>query len=146
MQTINRCLFCLALAAVAQLAFAIDASDAVRVTPLLKTQESWDGKKIVYPDGKAEVTGMIVEIAPGGETGWHLHPVPSFGMVLEGELEVEFKNGDIKQLKAGEAAAETVNVLHNGHNAGSVPVKLVVFYAGNTEDKLTISESVEPID
>ena len=52
--------------------------------PLLKTQTSWDGTAIEYPKGKAEITGMIVEIAPGGETGWHLHPVPSFGMLLEG--------------------------------------------------------------
>lgn len=83
---------------------------------------------------------MVVEIAPGGETGWHMHPVPSFGMVLEGELEVELKSGETLLLKAGEAAAETVNVLHNGRNTGTVPVKLVVFYAGNTEDKLTISD------
>lgn len=37
--------------------------------PVLKTKTSWDGKDIEYPQGKAEVTGMIVEIAPGGETG-----------------------------------------------------------------------------
>ena len=111
--------------------------------PLLKTQESWDGKQIVYPAGKAEVTVVQVEVAPGGETGWHLHPVPSFGVVLEGELEVELKSGKTLLLKPGEAAVETVNVLHNGRNIGTVPVKLVVFYAGNTEDSLTINTEVE---
>ena len=83
---------------------------------------------------------MVIEIALGGETGWHLHPVPSFGMVLEGELEVQLKNGDVKRLKPGEALAEVVNTLHNGRNVGSVPVKLVVFYAGAVGQKLTIKE------
>ena len=127
------------LTSISNLTLSIDASEKVKVTPLLKTQESWDGKAIVYPTGKAEVTVVMVEIAPGGETGWHLHPVPSFGMVLEGQLKVELKSGETLFLKPGDAAAETVNVLHNGHNAGDVPVKLVVFYAGDTEDKLTIS-------
>lgn len=141
MKIINDLLLCILLASINSLAFAIDASDKVKVTPLLKTQESWDGKPIVYPTGKAEVTVVLVEIAPGGETGWHLHPVPSFGMVLEGELQVELKTGETLLLKAGDAAAETVDVLHNGHNIGDVPVKLVVFYAGDTEGPLTINEN-----
>ena len=113
------------------------------MTPLLKTQESWDGKKIAYPTGTAEVTAMQVEIAPGAETGWHLHPVPSFGMVLEGELEVELESGQTLLLKQGEVAAETVNVYHNGRNIGKVPVKLLVFYAGDTESLLSRNKSVE---
>jgi quercetin dioxygenase-like cupin family protein len=141
MKMFSKLLFCMVLSSVANLAFSIEASDAVTVTPLLKTQETWDGTPIVYPTGKAEVTGMLVEIAPGGETGWHLHPVPSFGMVLQGELEVELKSGATMLLKAGESAAETVNVLHNGRNKGTVPVKLLVFYAGDTEHPLTINES-----
>jgi quercetin dioxygenase-like cupin family protein len=104
---------------------------------VLKTQTSWDGKALEYPKGTAEITGMIVEIAPGGETGWHLHPVPSFGMVLEGELEVTLKNGARKIIKQGEALAEVVNTLHNGRTIGSTPVKILVFYAGSTDSKIT---------
>jgi quercetin dioxygenase-like cupin family protein len=141
MKTLSDLILCCLLASISSLAFSMDATDAVKVTPLLKTQESWDGKAIVYPKGQAEVTVVLVEVAPGGETGWHLHPVPSFGMVLEGELKVELKSGETLFLKAGDAAAETVDVLHNGHNIGDVPVKLLVFYAGDTEEKLTISES-----
>lgn len=50
------------------------------------------------------------------ETGWHLHPAPSFAFVLEGALAVQLKDGQIKKLKAGEAFAEVVDVLHNGRN------------------------------
>ena len=122
---------------------AIDASEAVKATPVLKTQTSWDGKEIVYPEGEAEMTGVVIEMAPGGETGWHLHPVPSVGYVLEGELEVHFKKGDVKHLATGESAAEAVNVLHNGRNVGEVPVKLVIFYVGSTDIKLTVREGEE---
>lgn len=110
---------------------AIEQTKAVKVTPMLKTQTSWDGQPLQYPAGQAEVTGMLIEIAPGGETGWHLHPVPSFGMVLEGELEVSLKDGRRNRLKAGDALAEVVNTAHNGRNVGTVPVRLAVFYAGS---------------
>ena len=120
---------------------AIDASEVIKATPILKAQNSWDGKEIVYPEGKAEMTGVVIEMAPGAETGWHLHPVPSVGYVLEGELEVHFKNGDIKHLATGESAAEAVNVYHNGRNAGDVPVKLVIFYVGTSGIQLTVRES-----
>jgi quercetin dioxygenase-like cupin family protein len=122
-------------------ALALEQSAAVTVSTVLKTESSWDGKPIEYPTGKAEVTGMVVEIAPGGETGWHLHAVPSFGMVLEGELEVQLKDGTTKQLKSGDAIAEVVNTLHNGRNVGSVPVKLVVFYVGSVGQKLSEKEN-----
>ena len=120
---------------------ALEQSANVKVATVLKTTSSWDGKALAYPAGQAEITGMLIEIAPGGETGWHLHPVPSFGMVLEGELEVHLKDGAVKKLHAGEALAEVVNTLHNGRNTGSVPVKLLVFYAGATEQKLTVKET-----
>lgn len=123
------------------MAYALDQSAAVKVSTVLKADTSWDGKPIEYPSGQAEITGMVVEIAPGGETGWHLHPVPSFGMVLEGELEVELKNGAVKHLKSGEALVEVVNTLHNGRNVGAVPVKLVVFYAGAVGKKLSEKEN-----
>lgn len=123
-------------------AYAIEQSASVKVSTVLKTESSWDGKALEYPAGKAEITGMVIEIAPGGETGWHLHPVPSFGMILEGELEVQLKNGAVKRIKAGDALAEVVNTLHNGRNVGSVPVKLVVFYAGSVGKKLSEKESV----
>jgi quercetin dioxygenase-like cupin family protein len=117
--------------------FALDTSADVKVNTLLKTQTSWDGSNLAYPQGKAEVTGMMIEIAVGGETGWHLHTVPSFGVVLEGELEVHLKNGAVKPLHAGDALAEVVNTYHNGKNAGKVPVKIFVVYTGTAGQLLT---------
>lgn len=143
MKTLSRLLLAALLACGSHLASALDASEYVKATPILKTGETWYGQDIVYPEGTAEMTGVVIELAPGGETGWHLHPVPSVGYVLEGELEVQFRNGEVKRLSAGEAAAEAVNVHHNGRNVGDVPVKLVVFYTGLAGQTLTIKEGDE---
>lgn len=134
-------LFCLLTSAFfSPAAFALDASPSVKVTPLLKTTQSWDGKPLAYPKGQAEITGMMIEIAPGAQTGWHLHPAPSFGMVLQGNLTVTLKNGRQKKLKAGDAIAEVVNTLHNGRNTGKTPLKIIVFYAGVKGSNLTVKE------
>jgi quercetin dioxygenase-like cupin family protein len=102
----------------------------IELKPLLKTQIDSAGKPIVYPTGCAEVSAVHVIIPPGAQTGWHKHPVPCFAYILEGELDVQLASGETKTLKAGEAFAESVDVMHNGANKGGVPVKLVMFAAG----------------
>jgi quercetin dioxygenase-like cupin family protein len=122
-------------------ALALEPSKPVEVTPLLKAQTTWNGRPIEYPKGQAEVSSFVFEIAPGAETGWHLHPISSFAYMLQGELEVRLKSGEHKRFKSGDAFAEVVNTLHNGRNIGTVPVRIVVFYAGETGATLTIKEA-----
>lgn len=122
----------------ANVATALETNSAVTVTPLLKTASSWDGKPLAYPSGQAEVSALVVEIAPGGETGWHRHPVPSFGVVLEGTLEVRLEDGRVRRIERGQALAEVVDTLHNGRNVGDAPLKLLVFYAGSVGTPLTV--------
>ena len=119
-------------------ALALEETPAVKVTPLIKTTSSWNGKPIAYPKGQAEISGMVIEIAPGAETGWHAHPVPSFAMVLEGTLEVTLKDGQRKRMASGEALVEVIDTLHNGRNVGKGTVRLVVFYAGAVGVPLTV--------
>ena len=109
---------------------ALESSDTVKVTQLLKTTQSWNGAPLAYPQGQAEVTALLVEIAPGGETRWHEHPVPSFGYLLEGTLEISLRDGKKKLMKPGDALAEVIATAHNGRNVGTTPLKLIVFYAG----------------
>ncbi|WP_257388761.1 cupin domain-containing protein [Tahibacter caeni] len=132
------------LAAVALPVFALEPNAQLKSTPLLKTTTSWDGKPLAWPAGRAEVTALLVEIAPGGETGWHRHPVPSFGYVLEGTLEVSLADGRRKRLNAGEALAEVVDTAHDGRNVGTQPLKLLVFYAGSAGTALTQKEAAAP--
>lgn len=124
-------------------AYCLDPSSSVSVEKLLSTQSSWDGTALVYPKGLPEITSLQIEIAPGATTGWHLHPVPSLAYVLQGDLEVQLKDGQVKRVKSGESFAEVVNTLHNGRNVGKLPVKLVVFYVGEVGQQLTIKEDVK---
>jgi quercetin dioxygenase-like cupin family protein len=129
---------CMAAALLPFAAHAIEPSATVKVTPLLKTSQSWNGAPIRYPEGQAEISALMIEVAPGGETNWHEHPVPSFGMLLEGTLEISLADGRKKLMKPGEALAEVIATPHNGRNVGTTPVKLVVFYAGAVGKQLTV--------
>ena len=123
---------------------ALDVSPVIKVTPLGRTTSSWDGAPLAYPAGQAEISAMLIEIAVGAETGWHLHPVPSFAYVLQGTLEVTLRDGRTKRLGPGEALVEVVNTQHNGRNVGTQPVRLVVFYAGAAGTALTLKPPAEP--
>ncbi len=122
-------------------AHALENNATLKVTSVLKTTTSWDGTPLKYPEGQAEISGMLIEILPNGMTGWHLHPVPSFGMILEGTLEVTLKDGRTRVIHEGESIAEVVNALHSGKNIGKKTVKLLVFYAGAVGIPLSIKEN-----
>ena len=111
---------------------------SVQVDENLSTTKTWEGATIQYPSGTAKVTGAIITLPPGTETGWHMHPVPCFALILEGDLVVELKDGRTKKFKAGDTFAEVIGTPHNGKNTGKVPLKIAVFYAGNTDLKNTI--------
>ena len=115
-----------------------DYAGNAKAETLLKTTTSWDGKPIEYPKGEAEVSFVRVTIPPGGDTGWHHHPVPSFGVVLKGTLEVHLEDGRVKRLGPGEPLAEVVNTRHVGRNAGAEPVELIVFYPGVKGTPITV--------
>jgi quercetin dioxygenase-like cupin family protein len=89
------------------------------------------GQAIAYPgDGTPEVTAMLVEMAPGEETGWHQHPVPLMGYVLAGELTVYQATGQKRVVRTGEVSLESVDLGHRGVNEGAVPLKMIVFAVG----------------
>jgi quercetin dioxygenase-like cupin family protein len=135
----------LAIAVLApSLGVAADAPKATHSVTLLKVASSWDGTPLTYAPGSPEVTAVTVEIAPGKETGWHTHHVPSFGYLLEGDLEVHLKDGRVKRLRAGDPIVEVVGTLHNGVNRSAATAKIVVFYAGAAGTPLTTMESGAP--
>lgn len=119
--------------ALPSLSFSQAISPQAQVQENLSTTTTWDGSPIQYPQGTAKLSGAIVTLAPGAETGWHSHPVPCLALILEGELLVELKDGRTQKLKAGDTLAEVIHTPHNGKNLGQVPLKIAVFYVGNTE-------------
>jgi len=112
-------------------ASAADYNSGVSAKVLKKTSVTGNGQKITYPNtDRAEVTAMLVELAPGAETGWHKHPVPVYAYVVSGNLSISLEDGTLLSFGAGDAIIEVVNTLHNGENRGVEPVKLAVFYLG----------------
>jgi len=116
------------LALVSAPALAAD-NKGVTAKEILRSSTWGDGVPLVYPTGTPEITSRIVEIAPGADTGVHLHDIPLFAYILEGELTVDVAGGATKVFKTGDALME-VSVAHHGHNDGKVPVKLLAVYAG----------------
>jgi quercetin dioxygenase-like cupin family protein len=114
-------------------------SDAVQT--LLQTTNNSVGLPIAYPrGGTPEVTVLLIEMAPGEETGWHRHPVPLMGYIMEGTLTVYQATGHKRVIPAGGVSLESVDMIHNGVNEGAVPCKMVVFVVGVKDIPFTIQE------
>jgi quercetin dioxygenase-like cupin family protein len=117
----------------------------IKVRVLMKTDTTSIGQPVEYPDiDDAEVTAIEVEIPPGGETGWHRHPVPGYAVILSGELTLETEDGKSFVFSADSprrAFAEVVKVRHNGRNLGKKPVTLIAFFTGEKGKPFT--EKVE---
>jgi quercetin dioxygenase-like cupin family protein len=79
------------------------------VQMVLSTGSTVAGEPIRYPSGApALITAMEITLKPGQQTGWHTHPVPLFGYVLEGELTVDYGAKGQRIYRKGDALATRV--------------------------------------
>ena len=109
------------------------------VTPVLRATTTASGQPIAYPKTDSpQVTAVLVEIPPGAETGWHVHPYPCYAYILSGKLTVKIRGKKSRELRAGDALVETVNTPHNGTNKGTEPVRLVLLVTGEKGKPFTI--------
>lgn len=98
---------------------------------LLASGETIVGEPISYPTGSpALVTAAVVTLAPGQETGWHKHGVPTFGYVLEGELTVDYGLRGSRVYRAGDAVLEAIAIAHNGRNSGKTDTRILAVFLG----------------
>jgi quercetin dioxygenase-like cupin family protein len=113
-------------------ASTVAAQNKFKATTLLKTDTTMEGERLSYlRTDNPEVTSVLMEIAPGGETGLHMHTAPTFVYVLQGTVEVEEQSSGMKHTHgAGEAFLHQLNVLHNGRNKGSASVQILVVSFG----------------
>jgi quercetin dioxygenase-like cupin family protein len=101
------------------------------LTPLLEGNQTTVGQPILaYPDGTPHLTAAIVTIPPGGDTGWHIHEVPLFIYILDGEVTVDYGQGVVKVYKPGDSFMEAMNRPHDGINKSDAPVRILAFYVG----------------
>ncbi len=102
-----------------------------KATPILQSGVTVSGATLSYPKtDSAEVTALLLEIGPGGETGRHMHPNPTFVYMLEGAIDVDMDGGMPHTYKAGDSFIEVVNTWHNGKNKGTMPAKILVVFSG----------------
>jgi quercetin dioxygenase-like cupin family protein len=112
-------------------------------TELLSTTTTWEGEQIVYPEGEAQITSVLLKIAEGEVTPFHCHPVPTLGYILKGKIEVETQSGETSVFSEGESVVEVLGTLHRGKALGG-PVEIVVFYAGSTAVPNTVLPGDDP--
>ena len=102
-----------------------------RAKSLLKASSTIARKKLEYlRTNKPEIEVMLVEIKPDGQSGRHMHPVPTLVYVIEGTLTVELDDGSRHKCQAENALLEVINIWHNARNMGRKSLKLLVIYLG----------------
>lgn len=77
--------------------------------------------------GREAVVARI-EVAPGASAGRHTHPGDEISYVMEGEAQLLIEGQPPRTVKAGESFVVPAGVVHDAHNKGSVPTRLVGVY------------------
>jgi quercetin dioxygenase-like cupin family protein len=111
-----------------QSAFAMPP--AASVEALIETSETVLGQEFFYPEGRARITAAVVTVPPGALLAPHLHPVPLFAYVLQGELIVDYGSQGERVYRKGDALVEAYDWPHQGRNGGRGIVRILVVYAG----------------
>ncbi len=107
------------------------ASQPLAENPGFKGAMTVTAQQIQYPvTDSPEIIARISDFAPGQETGWHKHPVPTYTQVIEGTLTIDFEDGSAMEFPAGSGLLDVLNTWHNGRNAGDVPLKAVIIILG----------------
>jgi quercetin dioxygenase-like cupin family protein len=97
---------------------------------ILQADTTMIGQPIRFPQSDGQITAVVAEVAPGGQVGRHLHPVPLFVYILEGELTIDMEQHGTHRFRAGEGLAEIINSWHNGRNLGDRPCRFLIVFAG----------------
>lgn len=107
------------------------ADDHGGVRTVLSTSTTVTDEPIRYPtQAPARISAVEITLAPGQQTGWHSHPVPLFGYILEGELTVDYGPLGQRVYRQGDGLAEAMNEAHNGRNNGASPVRILAVFMG----------------
>lgn len=109
--------------------------------PILSSGVTVTGEAIHYPTGsEAQVSAALLTIEPGQHTGRHRHGVPLFAYILAGDLTVDYGDKGIRHYKSGDGFLEAMNAPHDGYNAGTMPVSILVVYMGAKDAPTVLPE------
>ncbi|MDB5963924.1 MAG: cupin [Polaromonas sp.] len=85
------------------------------------------GKADVSVPGREAVVARV-EVAPGARAGRHTHPGDEISYVMEGEATLLVDGAAPRVIKAGESFVVPAGVVHDAHNAGTSPTRLIGVY------------------
>jgi quercetin dioxygenase-like cupin family protein len=85
------------------------------------------GRADVSVPGREAVVARV-EVAAGAHAGRHTHPGDEISYVTDGEVELLVDGQPPRVVKAGESFVVPAGVVHDAHNAGALPVRLVGVY------------------
>lgn len=120
--------------------YYVIASEEISSQTILDTGTTVIGQDITYPSGSAQITSKIITIPVGVDTGPHIHEVPMFGYMMEGEITVDYGEKGLKTYLKGDSLVEAIKYVHNGKNTGDKPAKILVVLMSIDESK------TEPVD
>jgi len=89
-----------------------------------------DSYKIFQKDSQDVVMRQLT-IAPGGDSGWHFHPGPTYVLVIQGALTNYHANDPTctgQVINAGQGFVEPPGDVHIVRNVGTVPAVVVVTF------------------
>ena len=94
-------------------------------------------------DASVRVGIYTSEIAPGGQTSWHLHNGAAFFLVLQGRVTIEFKDTK-RHYQAGDAYAEPIGVIHRAINPEPEIPFICVGFTVTPKDREPVVNVKEP--
>jgi len=109
---------------------ALAAPPATSVELLLETDQTILGDAFAYPAGRARITAARLAVPPGATVPLHLHPVPLFVYILQGEITVDYGSRGTRTYRKGDAFVEAFEWPHQARNGGKGKVQILVVYAG----------------
>lgn len=67
-------------------------------------------------------------LAPGGQSGWHMHPGPAVVTVMSGQLTLDQENCSSAVYSAGQVAVEPTGEVHRVRNIGTTDLTFWVTF------------------
>ena len=85
------------------------------------------GKADVSVPGREAVVARV-EVAAGAKAGRHTHPGDEISYVMDGEVTLMVDGQPPRKLKAGESFVVPAGIVHDAHNEGTEPTRLLGVY------------------
>lgn len=103
----------------------------VTVRPVLQTTTTMTGQLLTFPLFRNQVGAVIVELAPGGQTGAQRFQDPAVVYVLDGAVTVEVEGQAPRSFAAGQAFVPPLGRLANATNRGTTTLRFLTTTFGD---------------